>query len=318
MKNRGTKHCLSVFALASLAAAFLAPPAARAQRISLADLEQQVAVLEAKLADVRGEPIVDQDPDTEPTLVIKSAEVTYTGPRGDVPRRLVIRGDGFGVKRELRVFFGQDALFQQLPINQINPRGFDVNLPAGLQAGTYRVLVANEITPAGGGTPELQIDRMDFSIGPDGPEGLAGEVGPQGDPGDVGLEGPAGPQGERGPAGLLGPFGPSGERGPTGAQGPTGPQGQAGPALTGRWILDSDTCTGSGNCPFVATCDENEVLIGGACGDAGSEPDIRVVYSGPRTGEPREWFCRVFNRKQFVSRSVNYGAFCAKLPEVED
>jgi len=318
MNNRGTNHCLSVLALASLGVAFLAPPAARAQRVSLSDLEQQVALLHAKLADIRGEPIADQDSDTDPTLFITGVEVSYAGPQGDVPSGLVITGDGFGVKSDLRVFFGQDAQFQQLPIHETLTEGVSVDLPAGLQAGMYRVLVANEIVPAGGGTPEFQIDRMDFSIGPDGPPGPEGEMGPQGDPGDLGPVGPAGPQGDPGPPGPIGATGPLGERGLAGAQGPAGPQGPVGPTMTGRWNLASGNCPNVLACSHSRGCADDEVLIGGACGDSGSENDVRVMYSGPLKDEPEWWQCQVFNSHQIRSRAFTYGAFCAKLREDDD
>lgn len=317
MKYRGTVLSLSALALASLAAGFLAPPVARAQRISLADLDQQVALLEEKLADLRGEPIADDDPDTEPTLVITDVHVKYVGPN-NTPQKLLIYGDGFGAKRDLRIFFGHDVSFQQLPVDQTFPAGFDVSLPAGLQAGTYRVLVAGEITPVGGGAPELHIDGMDFSIGPDGPQGPEGEAGPQGDPGEIGLAGPAGPQGERGPLGPIGPTGPRGERGPEGAQGAAGPQGPAGPSLTGRWILESVRCASRTLCSYTVSCSGGEVLIGGACGDAGSANDVRVAYSGPLSMGSQKWLCRAENSNLVRPRDINYGAFCAQLPEEQD
>lgn len=316
MKRRGTVLSLSALALASLAAGFLAPPAARAQRISLADLEQQVALLEAKLADVRGEPIADEDPETELTLVITDVRVKYVGPDNSTPNKLFINGDGFGVKRDLRIFFGRDGSFQQLPVDRTLPTGVDVRLPAGLQAGTYRVLVANEITPIGGSAPELQTDGMDFSIGPDGPEGPQGDVGPQGEPGPVGPEGPQGPQGEPGPVGPLGPRGPRGEQGPVGPPGEEpGPQGPAGSPLTGRWVFESTSCPANNWCRLSPSCAADEVLIGGACGDAGTADDMRVMYSGPRSGRPRFWDCRGSNRSQFRRRTLTSGAFCAQLPE---
>ena len=74
-----------------------------------------------------------------------------------------------------------------------------------------------------------------------GPQGLPGEVGPNGAQGPEGPMGPAGPQGAQGPAGPTGPqgvqgltgpigaTGPKGDKGDTGATGATGPQGPTGP-----------------------------------------------------------------------------------------
>ena len=67
--------------------------------------------------------------------------------------------------------------------------------------------------------------------GDPGPQGPQGEVGPQGPQGDVGPQGPqgdAGPQGDVGPQGEVGPQGPQGDPGPQGPQGDTGPQGPQG------------------------------------------------------------------------------------------
>lgn len=57
-----------------------------------------------------------------------------------------------------------------------------------------------------------------------------GPAGPQGENGAVGPSGPAGPQGERGAVGPPGPAGPQGERGPIGPVGDPGEQGEDGPA----------------------------------------------------------------------------------------
>ena len=72
-------------------------------------------------------------------------------------------------------------------------------------------------------------------VGPQGPQGIQGETGPQGIQGEVGPQGPQGIQGETGPQGPqgekgdIGPQGPQGEKGDTGPQGPQGIQGEVGP-----------------------------------------------------------------------------------------
>jgi Collagen triple helix repeat (20 copies) len=80
-----------------------------------------------------------------------------------------------------------------------------------------------------------EIDYIELTPGPPGPQG---PVGPQGSTGPVGATGPAGapgpagpegPQGVQGPAGATGPKGDTGAPGPQGDQGLVGPQGPAGP-----------------------------------------------------------------------------------------
>jgi microcystin-dependent protein len=79
-----------------------------------------------------------------------------------------------------------------------------------------------------------QIDNIQLTPGPEGPQGEVGPAGPQGDPGPQGEQGPqgdvgpTGAQGDTGPQGDAGPQGPQGDVGPTGPQGDTGPQGPQG------------------------------------------------------------------------------------------
>ena len=63
-------------------------------------------------------------------------------------------------------------------------------------------------------------------VGPQGPQGIQGEVGPQGIQGEVGPQGPQGIQGETGPQGPQGEKGDTGPQGPQGEKGDTGPQGK--------------------------------------------------------------------------------------------
>ena len=70
-----------------------------------------------------------------------------------------------------------------------------------------------------------------FNEGPQGIQGIQGEIGPQGiqgPKGDIGPEGPQGPQGEIGPQGPRGLKGDTGEQGPQGEQGIQGVQGPQG------------------------------------------------------------------------------------------
>ena len=65
-------------------------------------------------------------------------------------------------------------------------------------------------------------------MGPRGPQGIRGEMGPQGDPGCPGPQGPRGNPGPIGSPGPTGPIGPRGDKGPRGPRGPAGPEGSAG------------------------------------------------------------------------------------------
>ena len=111
---------------------------------------------------------------------------------------------------------------------------------------TFRIVAANEACRAN----EVRVTwntvgpqgpaGADGPIGPQGPQGVAGAtgatgpqgatgaVGPQGERGIDGARGDAGPQGPIGPTGVQGPIGPAGAMGPTGPQGPQGVQGQIG------------------------------------------------------------------------------------------
>jgi hypothetical protein len=76
--------------------------------------------------------------------------------------------------------------------------------------------------------------------GPQGPQGIAGNdgaMGPMGPQGMVGATGPMGPQGIAGNDGATGPMGPQGIAGNDGATGPMGPQGPQG-------IAGNDGATG--------------------------------------------------------------------------
>lgn len=73
-------------------------------------------------------------------------------------------------------------------------------------ASAYEVAIQNGFV----GTEAQWLASL---VGPQGPQGIQGEIGPQGIQGDVGPTGPQGPQG---------PIGPQGEQGPQGIQGPPG------------------------------------------------------------------------------------------------
>lgn len=57
---------------------------------------------------------------------------------------------------------------------------------------------------------QSQIDTIELTPGPEGPQGPPGPQGPQGDPGPAGPQGAPGPQGPQGFQGDQGPQGPAG------------------------------------------------------------------------------------------------------------
>jgi hypothetical protein len=75
-------------------------------------------------------------------------------------------------------------------------------LPAGMEPGTYRLLVARGRLP--------WVDSFSLSIGIEGPQGPPGDQGP---PGQMGPPGPPGPPGNNGDPGLKGDPGPPGPKG---------------------------------------------------------------------------------------------------------
>lgn len=97
------------------------------------------------------------------------------------------------------------------------------------QFATKEELQNISLTPGPQGVPgEIGPQGLQGLQGPPGPIGQTGERGPQGIQGERGLDGQPGPKGdigtrgERGPAGLPGPVGP---QGPIGLTGPKGADG---------------------------------------------------------------------------------------------
>lgn len=127
----------------------------------------------------------------------------------------------------------------------------DAANPANAMAGTVvdynplsGALTFDVMETYGGGTPSAWHVVLSGPTGAPGPQGVKGDVGPQG---PIGLTGPQGAQGvqgvqgdvgPQGPIGLTGPQGVQGDKGDTGVQGPTGPtgpQGPVGPSGTTDW-----------------------------------------------------------------------------------
>lgn len=157
-----------------------------------------------------------------------------------------------------------------------------------------------------------------FQRGPQGPQGIPGERGPQGprgpkgDPGCpgpvgprgmAGLPGARGPQGVRGDAGPTGPTGPKGIQGVTGPTGPTGPQGIQGvtgptgltgatPSVTVRNVTSGSTAAVTATpsdtgvaldfvLPQGPTGPTGSTGVKGDIGATGPAPTITVEESSP-------------------------------------
>ncbi len=94
------------------------------------------------------------------------------------------------------------------------------------------VMIADALSPTGGGGGGGGTQGPPGPPGPQGPAGPQGAMGIPGIPGLPGATGPAGPQGNSGTPGLPGAIGPAGPQGipgtPGGPPGPQGPQGATG------------------------------------------------------------------------------------------
>ena len=125
-------------------------------------------------------------------------------------------------------------------------------------------------------------------VGPRGMAGLPGTRGPQGVRGDAG---PTGPQGIQGVTGPTGPTGPQGIQGVTGPTGPTGPQGSqcvTGPTGTTPSVTVRNVTSGS-TAAVTATPSDTGVALDfvlpqgptGPTGSAGVKGDIGATGPAP-------------------------------------
>jgi len=169
-------------------------------------------------------------------------------------------------------------------------------------------IVLQSVGPAGPIGPQGLIGPTG-PTGPAGSQGVTGLAGPTGPTGPQGLAGPTGPQGATGLTGTRGPTGPAGSNGLAGAQGPTGPPG---PAYSDNWVFTSISVPAGNGVAFVASCPAGEIAISGACGYQpldGGLFDMKLVYSGVDTGNHQVWRCVVQNTGA-VDRTLTLGAFC--------
>lgn len=317
-----TPRYRNIQSLATLTLALTATAAlSSAQRISLAELSNEVASLEQRLAELEKEALADLDAGTEPGLTIANAQVRYSSSSSPT---VVITGTGFGVLGSAAQVLtihrdSETQRIESLTVLSWTDWRIEVEAPSRSADDPFvisvRVLVTNEITPSGGGPVELQTDSIDLALGaqggqgPQGPQGAQGPQGPQGAPGPQGETGPEGPRGERGPQGPPG-F--------PGLPGPQGPQGDEGSTLVEyEWRNASTTCDWSDTCEQLVACRSGYFMVSGRCGDPGEEIDMRVIYSGPDPSDRSKWLCRGFNDAVGQIRSLSVGALCIKTPPTE-
>ena len=125
-------------------------------------------------------------------------------------------------------------------------------------------------------------------VGPRGMAGLPGTRGPQGVRGDAGPTGPQGIQGVTGPTGPTGPQDIQGVTGPTGPTGPQGSQGVTGPTGTTPSVTVRNVTSGS-TAAVTATPSDTGVALDfvlpqgptGPTGSAGVKGDIGATGPAP-------------------------------------
>jgi hypothetical protein len=126
------------------------------------------------------------------------------------------------------------------------------------QTGNLRIIEADE---------SCRPNEQALSWNQQGPQGVAGEQGPQGEPAlcppaDVEVIGVEGPQGDPGPAGPQGPVGP------------------AGPPTDFYFAFEEVTCSGIGTCEAQAWCDPGDEVTGGG-GYGIQYVDLPITVSYP-------------------------------------
>ncbi len=188
------------------------------------------------------------DDDDGEQLQIVSAFATFDVP-GDF---LEIIGVGFD-NGDPSVTLGGIAL----PVLNLDANNILAELPAGLPAGDYLLIVStvnsDDDDDDDGGGENVLYDLTIGAVGPVGPQG------PQGKPGEQGSQGKPGEQGSQGKPGEQGS---QGKGGPPGTPGPPGPPG---PGTAGTLSC----VTRTGNIPpqpggvVTLGCEAGEVATGG-------------------------------------------------------
>lgn len=109
---------------------------------------------------------------------------------------------------------------------------------------------------------QQQINTIELTPGPQGPQGDVGPVGPQGE------TGPAGPQGDVGSQGDVGPAGPQGDTGP---QGPAGQDGAI--SYTGVLPVVVDNTEGAESISLADGGAQDDVLSWNGASWIATQPD---------------------------------------------
>jgi hypothetical protein len=121
--------------------------------------------------------------------------------------------------------------------------------------------------------------------GPQGPIGLTGPAGANGNDGVTGPQGPIGLTGATGAVGATGPQGPIGLTGATGATGPQGPIGLTGPAgATGATGPQGPAGTNGVDGAVGATGPQGPIGLTGATGATGPQGPIGLTGPAGATG----------------------------------
>ena len=181
-----------------------------------------------------------RDPDRPPVIQMASVDESR--------ELLTIWGRHFGDRTPRVTLAGNE-----LVVLESGPEQIVAQLPAGIEPGTYRLVVSR------GRRGGSEAGSFDLSIGGDDSTGPPGPAGPEGPPGPTGPEGPPGPLG---PTGPTGPQGMPGVPGPTGPTGPTGPSGRDGLSGYERVVL-TRTLPPSAFTSIDVACPADKVVVGG-------------------------------------------------------
>ena len=161
------------------------------------------------------------------TVMAKDPPVTVTSAAANSTlSELSIQGANFG-SAEPKVFLAG------VPLQVLfwSPTSISANLPAGVQPGSYPLVVVRTSESNGKSvkkSAKAQLKAsgwLDVTLGAVGPEGIPGETGATGSDGAPGAPGATGTAGTDGNDGAAGATGSAGVTGATGTNGATGPPG---------------------------------------------------------------------------------------------
>jgi hypothetical protein len=149
--------------------------------------------------------------------------------------------DLFGDRLTVNTLTSEFATFESIGVNNINPKDLGGEINIGMADLASQVNIGSIATP-------IYINEVLYE---GGPTGSIGPTGPQGIAGTNGSIGPTGPQGIAGTNGSIGPTGPQGIAGTNGSIGPTGPQGIEGPTGSSDIAISTTTVNTTVSGPFA-------------------------------------------------------------------